>query len=218
VKRILLSLCLCVSIAACAPSTTLPTIRPIVTPAQTVAPIATETLIPSPTVEITPSPVATPTEDPNKLTYKDASGQEVTVELTKHVHDGKEVTEVPDERALFTYLVDNVALHEDLGEMDVHLLEMAEDSNEDLKELLAEYGIEWFPKTKGSAISSYPGTPGRPYMTLMKTGLDDGTLVIGRQNDGELFEVFVPVSPVEVGKYNYVAEYVAVLDWIVDNR
>jgi hypothetical protein len=203
VKRILISLCLCVSIVACAPSPALPTITPTVTPAQTVAPTATETLIPLPTVEITPSPVATPTEDPNKLTYKNADQVEVTVELTIHEHvnpDGskEEWIEVPNTFALFKYMADHMKWYP-AGTDYIALGALVNDGPNGIRETYPKWGVGYPPPRESKpSTMPYPSASSAAAMHLTVLGVDGGTVIWGEMPEGNYGYVFLKVDPYEV--------------------
>lgn len=202
-KQVLLSLCLCVSIAACIPSTALPTITPTVTPAQTVAPTASETLLPSPTVEMTSSPVATPTEDPNKFTYKNADQVEVTVDLTTHEHinpDGskEEWVEVPDIFALFKYTADRMKWYP-VGTDYSALGAIVNDGPNGIRETYPKWGLGYPPPRESKPGSTaYPSRSSPAAMYLTVIGIDGGTVVWGEMPDGTYGYVFIKVDPDDV--------------------
>ncbi len=188
-------------------------IQPTSTKITLVTPTATETFVPSLTIEMTSSPVATPTEDPNSLTYKNEAGQTVTVQLGKHEHTNKkgevhELIEVPDENAWVKYYADRLPWVS--GGTDPRPLLEGLGTSDDLHALLKQFDVDWPPKqTKNphTWIGAHPTeSHGLPYMVIFVTDLDGGTLAVGRQEDGTLLPLFIDV-PTDILDKNLLTTY-----------
>lgn len=167
-------------------------------------PTFTATFLPSATTTITPTHTFTPTSlvptapegtEEGMVTYKNAEGNEVTVELGKYpyTNDKGEVIEIlqsSDRLALIKYLADQSKWYPaDTDHLEVQY-SMAD--NETFHELLAQYDISYPPQNRKTYTSAYPEEAGSPFMPVFVTGWENGTLVVGQRDDKSYFFLFYP--------------------------
>lgn len=219
-KKILPLLALAVLFANACTAQTPETETPI--PSATIQPTLTEEPTPTTTQTITPTATASGDDEPtplpaNVLTYKNAEGQEVSVELPMYQYTNKkgevvEIVQPPDPMACLKLLADRSQWHP--AETEQQPLNRAMGTDPVFIELWGLYDY------KDSArhpfwINAYP-ISGWPFMTLFVAGWEGGTLLGGQGVDEEYFLVFCPVAPdefmdkalreTETAEYQYLRE------------
>ncbi|MCZ2126806.1 MAG: hypothetical protein LC099_03415 [Anaerolineales bacterium] len=144
----------------------------------------------------------------NMLTYKNAEGQEVTIELTTYEYTNRrgevvEVIQTPDTMATIKLLADKSKWYPASADLLPLLIDIGGEG-EPLWDMLDNYDIGFPPKDKRTWTSPYPRNASEPFMPIFITGWKGGTLTAIRGENGELYLAFSPTTdPVEFKKMSY---------------
>lgn len=200
-KKILPLLALAVLFANACTAQTTQTEPPL--PTATIQPTFTEDPTPTTTQTITPTATASGDDEPtplpaNVLTYKNAAGEIVSVELPMYQYTNKagevvEIVQTPDQMACLKLLADRSQWYP--AETDQAQLNEAMGLDKVLFDLLAHFDISFPPKDRRTWTQAYPHFGGYPFMTVFVTGWQDGTLAVGRDVDESYFTMFCPGPP-----------------------